>query len=116
MSREQITDYVICPIKIAKSTKSEIERVYNDTQVEYTQGYIKKWYEGRTNQPYKNILKNEDYNKKFKNKEDLIVHKITDEDKIGLLDEYEKLVHLLETHNKELKVVYSTSNKTKHKE
>jgi len=80
---------------------------------------LKEWWNSRTNDPYKNILKNiKDANKKkYKNKDDFIVHKITDADKseVMLEKEYEDLMALLEIHNNNLKVIYSASEKNKHK-
>jgi hypothetical protein len=81
---------------------------------------LKEWWNSRTNDPYKNILKNlKDTNKKkYKNKEDFIVHKVSNVDKseVMLEKEYEDLMALLEMHNNNLKVIYSASEKNKHKQ
>ena len=70
----------------------------------------------RTNQPYKNIIKNEDVTKKnFKSKDDLIVHKVTIKDKEGVDDSYNKFKQNLETHNDELQTIYSTDKRNEHK-
>jgi hypothetical protein len=76
---------------------------------------IKKYWSKRTNQPYKNIMKNEDYTKKFKNTNDLIVHRVTDKDKEGVEEEFVDLQHKLEKHDDQLKVIYSTSKQNEHK-
>jgi len=81
---------------------------------------LKEWWNSRTNDPYKNILKNlKDANKKkYKNKDDFIVHKVTNADKseVMLEKEYDDLMALLEIHNNNLKVIYSASEKNKHKQ
>ena len=69
----------------------------------------------RTNQPYKGIIKNFDYNRKFENKEDLIVHKVTMEDKIHFEDDIEKYKYKKEEQNKEIYSDYSKDKETKHK-
>jgi len=78
---------------------------------------VKEWWDGRTNQPYKNILKKENYEKKFKNKDDLIVHRVTKKDRNkALLDsELSKLEELLAEHNDQLKIIYSRNQKSQHK-
>lgn len=112
---QQITDYVICPIKVARTSRDELVKAYDELNTEYTQKHVNDWWAGRTNNPYKNILKNEDHTKKFNSAADLIVHKVTDLDKIGLLSEYKKLMKILEKHNNELKMIYSASNENESK-
>jgi hypothetical protein len=116
MSKEQITEYVIAPIKVERNDSRELRKLYDDEQLKLTDNYIReKWWNNRTNMPYKNILKNENWNKDFRTQKDLIVHKVSKLDKIGLIDDYNKLVKMLEKHNDELKVVYSSSKETEHK-
>ena len=92
----------------------------------------------RTNLPYKNIIKNikkndqhyEKHYKKFVDKplkgkvgtkeikkaqKQLLVHKVTDADKEGVEEEFDDLKQNLETHDDELKVIYSTSKEVEHK-
>jgi hypothetical protein len=129
LSADKLTEYVICPIKIEKIDKSELDNLYGMRTSTYIQKpencdknnipqILKEWYEGRKNTPYKNILKNENYQKEFNNENDLIVHRVTqlDKDKIRLHQEYEILSKLLEKHDGELKMIYSTSEEAKHKE
>ena len=116
MSREQITEYVIAPIKIERGDKGEIERYTTEEESMMTKKFIEdNWWSKRTNEPYKNILKDEDWRKDFKKEDDLIVHKVTDLDKIGLMDDYKTLVDLIEVHDGELKVIFSSSKETEHK-
>ena len=116
MTRDQITEYVIAPIKIERGDGGEIERYINEEEKMMTQKFIEdNWWSKRTNEPYKNILKDEDWRKDFKKEDDLIVHKVTDLDKVGLMDDYTALVDLIEVHNGELKVIFSSSKETEHK-
>lgn len=139
MTGEQLANYIICPIKVETADKKQYDQMLNEKQSMYIthktvtrkkdgkdeKEYIavipqmlSDWYDKRKNTPYKNILKNENYEKEFKKKEDLIVHKITqlDKDKMKLLNEYEVLTRMLEKHDGELKLIYSASEETKHAE
>lgn len=92
----------------------------------------------RTNLPYKSIIKNikdgdQHYEKHYKKfvdqplkgnadkkqikraEKELLVHKVTDADKDGVEEEFEDLQKNLETHNDELKMIYSTSKEAEHK-
>jgi hypothetical protein len=69
----------------------------------------------RTNQPYKGIIKNFDYNRKFVNKEDLIVHKVTDEDKNHFEEDIVKYQSEKEKQNKEIDSAYSKDKLNEHK-
>lgn len=72
----------------------------------------------RTNEPYKGIIKNFDYSKlKVKDEEDLIVHKVNEEDKnIEIFDSKMSVFHnKIEKQNKDIKDTYSMDKKTEHK-
>lgn len=106
-SKEELMEYVIQPLKIEKSKFDEIEPVYLDRKKNFTE-ILNEFWKSRNNVGYKNILKNEKtFGKDFKNKEELIVHKVTNLDKIGLNKEFDKLKKLLKRHNKELKSIYT---------
>lgn len=116
MTKDKITEYIIAPIKVEKSDRNEISRMISDEEEHMTDEYIKQnWWVQRTNAPYKNILKDQDWQKPFKTESDLIVHKYTDLDKIGLMKEYDILNHMIEKHNGDLKVVFSASKESEHK-
>jgi hypothetical protein len=124
MDKEKIKESIIRPIKIEKSKdeKRKLEHKWKDAEKNYLDNSgkeygpeIKQYWKNRTNQPYKNILKNENYSKNFKSKDDLIVHKVTNKDKEGVEEGYVNLQNKIETHDKELKVIYSTNNKNEHK-
>lgn len=117
LSKEQITEYVISPIKVEKTDANQLEVLRAECKTQFKKEYIEtNWWKYRTNAPYKNILKDQNWKKNFKSNEDLIVHKYTNIDKIGLLEEYEAIMKLIENHNGELKVVFSASSENKHKE
>lgn len=130
ISKSQLINYIICPIKIEKTTKSDFNDKYdiakgtysdiikkNGTVVENVPQYLKDLWSTRKNIPYKNILKNENYDKEFKTLDDLIVHKVTqlDKDRIKLENELKILENLIEKHDGELKIIYSVSEESKHK-
>ena len=85
VDEKAVTEFVIRPIKVVKTEQSELDKVFFDQEKKYTKEFIEKnWWVSRTNEPYKNILKNEDWRKQINDEKDLIVHKVTDLDKIGL--------------------------------
>jgi hypothetical protein len=111
---------------INRKNNREVEKNYKEKQ----QNYMKNrdiLQRSRTNQPYKNIIKDEKQINKFLNKnyskkdenivmKDLIVHKVTDADKEGVDEEFEKLEKELERHDKDLKMIYSTSKEAEYKQ
>lgn len=133
IDKKQLTDLIICPIAINKVNKNELNEAYNEIVPQYDtkiNKLVNEWWQTRTNQPYKNIIKkdlfNKDYKKYYnenifntniKDKKELLVHKVTSEDwdKILLEAEYEILNDILEKHDKELKVIYSSSKKNQYK-
>ena len=124
MDKEKIKESVIRPIKIERTKKDrqELESKWKDVEEKYTDKTgkdfgpeIKKYWKNRTNEPYKNILKNENYSKNFKSKDDLIVHRVTVKDREGVVEDFDKMDTNREKHNNELKVIYSTDHKNEHK-
>jgi hypothetical protein len=133
IDKKQLTDLIICPIAINKVNKNELNEAYNEIVPQYDtkiNNVVNEWWQTRTNQPYKNIIKKDLFNKDFKkfyrddifntnvkDKKELLVHKVTSEDwdKLLLEAEYELLNDILEKHDKELKVIYSSSKKNQYK-
>lgn len=136
LSERQLTDYIICPIVVAKEDKKELEKkTYNrennylkfgkdkygknlEVNNEDIPEFIKMLWSGRSNNPYKNILKKENYNKSFNKKEDLVVHKVTKLDKnlIKTLKDFEDMQEFIVLHNGELKIKFSKKKENKYKE
>lgn len=93
-----------------------------------------KYKQSRTNQPYKIIINREENRedpKRLLEKErlwqstkddalrpnfrDLIVHTVTDADKDGVIDDHDRENHMRKELDDENRVIYSESNRTKHK-
>ena len=133
MDKKKLSELVICPITINKTTAKDLDTDIAVREPEYvTQNnkFVEELWRSRTNQPYKNVIKKDlftkDFKKYYKNeifstdvkkKDELIVHNITDIDSDSLLleAEFELLSDILEKHNKELKVIYSTSKEALYK-
>jgi len=133
IDKKQITDIVISPIVVNKTKKEDLQEAYNQIAPQFIQKgnkYLEELYKNRTNVPYKNVIKKDLFNKGFKkyykddifntnikDKKELLVHKISDADSDSLLleAEYELLTQIIEKHNDELKVIYSSSKKNKYK-
>lgn len=126
IDKEKIKESVIRPIHIEKdkNNKQKLEREWKEAENKYLSKNkkefgqeIKEYWDKRTNEPYKNILKNENYKKNYKDAKELIVHRVTKEDKDGRKAEenFKSYETNREKHNNELKVIYSTSKLNEHK-
>ena len=120
IDKDKLIEYVICPIKINKCDKNELNKNLSIIEKSYISDKTKNnelnsLWKNRTNLPYKTIIRNNDYKKKIKSNKDLIVHKVTTEDKIGLMKQYDELQSILKQHNTQLSVIYSKSEELDHK-
>lgn len=131
LDKKQLSEYVIDPFKIQKTDKKEIDAQLSQREPEFKDGYLKELWKNRTNQSYKSVLKKELFDKVYKkfykdaifdkninDKSQLMVHKVikkVDADKLLLDGDVKVLEGNLESHNKELKTIYSTSEKNKFK-
>lgn len=117
LDKDELRNAIIRPIKIEKADKQEIIIKYRDLEnTVSSKKELDELWKKRTNQGYKNIIKDEKYQKKdYKKKEDLIVHKVTDADKLGVDDELKDFEGKIESQNGELKIQYSASKETEHK-
>lgn len=142
LTQEQLTKYVIAPIKIEKSDRDEVINALSNVKGHYNDNYIKtKYWANRTNQPYKRITGEEhwknvsqlqgydrkSFNKKskkgrkdmekfFKNEsKKLVIHHASKKDTIGVMDEYEELLKLFDVINGEIEAEYAPSKEAKHK-
>lgn len=112
---DKIKEYILPEISIKKNNDPILlKKNYEEAKKNYD-GVIVDYWKERTNLPYKNILKNEDYNKKISNSKDLIVHRVSNKDKIGLDQQFDFKKKEFDEQNNELKVIYSSSNKNEHK-
>jgi hypothetical protein len=158
IDKKQLFEQIINPIMINKTSKNEltqdlnkITQLYptistpinnsnsnsnsnsnqNTQNTQNTQNaYLNELWTKRTNQPYKNIIKKDLFEKNYKkyyndkifntnitNKAELTVHKVTniDADKVALESELSLLESVLDSHNTELQSTYTETQKTKHK-
>lgn len=119
LSKDELVNAIIKPLKIEKVDHSEKIEILNKTdnlKKQHTDKERKELWKKRTNQGYKHIIKNKQHMKDdYKKQEDLIVHKVTNEDKLGVKEDHEKFVETIEKHNDELKIVYSQNKELEHK-
>ncbi len=143
MDKKELSEFIIDPIKINKTERGEIDKKLHDTEHMYlvptsetkyenqSNAYLRELWKSRTNQPYKNIIKKEAFDKDYKkyyndnifkkdinNRDELIVHKVIkdiDADEDLLEADFLLVQEILEKHNKELKSIYSVSNENKYK-
>lgn len=108
-----IKNSIIKPVKLEKPNIN-IEQIINDKIIS-SKKELEEAYTKRTNIPYKGIIKNFDFNKKINNETDLIVHKVTLEDKKLFNDDMSKYKKEIDTQNNELNDIYSSNKKTQHK-
>lgn len=111
-NKDYLRNILIKPIN-TKNDRKQIEKKYIEKENKF-EGELKEAWNKRTNMPYKNIIKNDDYKKNIKKSEDLIVHKVSEEDKKGVNEKLDKHLKDLNDHDNQLKVIYSTSNEIKH--
>lgn len=107
-----IIQELLKPQEIDKKNNKEVER--NEEILEKMRKDIKYTI---TNQPYKNIIKDADYNKKIQDAKDLIIYIMKIEDKSPeLLDrEFKKLEKMFEDMDVEIKLDYAPDKKMEHK-
>lgn len=116
IDNSELKDIIIRPIKIEKTDKRELLAKYNDAEKSVNKHELENLWKKRNNAPYKNIIKDDKYIKKdFKTRDDLIVHRVSKLDKIGVDKDVEKFESNIEKHNNELKIQYSQNNETEHK-
>ncbi len=116
LDKDELRNAIIRPIKIDKGEKQEMVIKWKDIERTYSKPELDQLWSKRTNQDYKNIIKDEKYKKKdYRKKEDLIVHKVTDLDKIGVDKDLETYENQIEKQDGELKVQYSQSKELEHK-
>ena len=115
-NQEDLKNLIIKTRKIEKSSVDinsliDNKKKINDKELNES---IKK----RVNEPYKGIIKNFDYSKiREKHEEDLIVHKVNEEDKNKNVfdNNMDIFQNKIEKQNKDIKDVYSVDNKNEHK-
>ena len=115
-NQNDFKNLILKPQKIEKPNINLDSLINNREQSNTTD--LKESINKRTNDPYKGIIKNFDYSKiREKHEEDLIVHKVNEEDKnIKVFDSNMNVFHnKIEKQNKDIKDTYSIDKKTEHK-
>lgn len=111
--KESIKQMIIKPEKIEK-TNINIEGLVKTRETEGKKE-LEECLKKRTNLPYKGIIKNFNYDRKFEKAEDLIVHKVTSEDKIHFNEDVQKYNSQIKEQNKEIGNVYSKEKEDENK-
>lgn len=115
-NQDDLKNLILKPLKIDKpniNIKSLIDEKKNTNSKDLNES-LKK----RVNIPYKGIIKNFDYSKiREKHEEDLIVHKVNDEDKDKKVfnSNMNLFNNKIEKQNKDIKDTYSLDKETSHK-
>ena len=115
-NQNDFKNLILKPQKIEKPNINLDSLINSKEQSNLTD--LKESLKKRINEPYKGIIKNFDYSKiREKHEEDLIVHKVNEEDKnIKVFDSNMCLFHnKIEKQNKDIKDTYSIDKKTEHK-
>lgn len=114
-NKDKLKEAVIAPIKIQKKVGANPDVKKKADEYEKTKdGEREKYWKSRTNEPYKNIIKDADYKKPVSKTDDLIVHKVTPADKLGVDEKFTDFEKDKKQHDDDLKVIYSANEKTKH--
>lgn len=93
----------------AKLDLNNFNHLFSSLEKNTLQGKDKLW-EGRTNQPYKNIMPPEMFKKNYKSKEELVVYQVKKEDKDekAFKEKTQQMKQAIEQHNVELKNTFSS--------
>jgi hypothetical protein len=110
---DNIKNMILKPQKIEKPDLN-IEKLVKNRE-ENAENDLKNCIKNRTNTPYKGIIKNFDYNRKFNKTEDLIVHKVTDADKLNFDKDVDKYKSQIAKQDVENKDVYSKAKEEENK-
>ena len=111
--KDNLKQLIIKPIKIEKPNIN-IDLLVKNREFD-SKNELDECIKKRTNLPYKGIIKNFNYNKEFKKQDDLIVHRVTSNDKINFNDDLNKYNNTISTQNKEIKNNYTIDKKNDHK-
>lgn len=115
-NQDDLKNLILKPQKIEKSNININSLINNKKKT--NESDLNDCVKKRINEPYKGIIKNFDYSKiREKHEEDLIVHKVNEEDKnMKLFDSNMDIFRdKITKQNKDIKDVYSIDNKTEHK-
>jgi len=112
-NKDELKNIILNPVKIEKpniNIQSLVDNRNNENNIEL-QECIKK----RVNLPYKGIIKDFNYNKVISSEKDLIIHKVSNEDKIHFNEDMNKFKNKINNIDNEIKDTYSIDKQTNHK-
>jgi hypothetical protein len=114
IDKDKIKEILIKPIKLEKGNTLMTNKIFKEEE-EKRKPKLEDYWKNRTNTPYKGILK--DANNNVKNEKDLIVHRVSKDDKNvkEIENKFNDINEKIKTHDGELKVIYSTSKEREHK-
>ncbi len=112
-NKEDLKNIIINPQKIEKpniNIEKLVQTRNSENNIELEES-IKK----RVNLPYKGIIKNFNYNKVISSEKDLIIHKVSSEDKIHFNEDMTSFKSKNNNIDNEIKDTYSVAKHTTHK-
>jgi hypothetical protein len=112
-NKDDLKNFIIKPVKIDK-LDINIDSLIKNKEIE-SKRELEECIKKRTNQPYKGIIKDFDYNKNIKNEKDLIIHTVTDVDKMHFTEDINKYHNTIDIQNDEIQNIYSSTKKNQHK-
>jgi hypothetical protein len=114
-NNEDLKNIVIKPQKIEKANINLSSLIDNKKQE--CERELKDSLSKRINEPYKGIIKNFDYKKKIKESDDLIIHKVSveDKDKNVFDKKMGNFKDEIKVQDTDFKTIYSIDKKTEHK-
>ena len=117
IDRDSLKQCIIAPIKITKPNQTELANDYNRELSTHRRTLENHW-KARNNLPYKTIINSEKYRVPLEGakKEDLIIHRVTDADKLGLLEEFQELKKTMVNQDDSIKIIYDSTHEAEHKQ
>lgn len=102
------------PINVSKENNNDVLEKQNALKHEYeTEQNLHAYWKQRKNVPYKAIFVDQ-IKSDYKTQEELIIHKTTEQDRIGVKEEYDKKVNSIIEHDDQLKRIYADDKKDDH--
>jgi len=112
---DTLKNLIIKPQIIDKKNNIDITKILPNIQKE-SDSQVSEAFKKRTNLPYKGIIKDFDYSKiREKHSEDLIVHKVSNTDKIHFNDDKNKYEKTISKQNEDLNKTYAKDKINEHK-
>jgi len=112
-NKDDLKNIILKPQKIDKpniNIETLVQNRNSENNIELQES-IKK----RVNLPYKGIIKDFNYNKVISSEKDLVIHKVSSEDKIHFNEDMTKFKSKNNNIDKEIKDTYSVDKQTTHK-